>query len=247
MSEIEQYIPHLLELRKRALRSCLAFILVFLPFMFYSNKLYTFIAQPILSVLPKGSSLIATAVVTPFTVPLKLAFFATLVVVVPYILYQGWAFVAPGLYPKEKRLIAPIFLISTCLFYIGIAFAHFFVCPLTLSFFAYIVPEGVTVMTDLSHYLDFVLLLYGAFGLAFQVPVITFVLLMAGVTTIDSLTKKRPYIIVGAFTVGMLLTPPDVVSQVCLAIPLWFLFESGVLLARWLLPQPKAASKELSL
>ncbi len=241
VSNFEKYLPHLLELRKRALLCLYVYISVLFALFFLSNKLYTYLAQPILNVLPAPSTLIATQVLTPFTAPLKLAFFASLVLVFPYILYHLWAFIAPGLYRKEKRAVAPLFLMSTLLFYLGMVFAHFVVCPLTLRFLLLMAPEGVTLMTDFSDYLDFILMLYWVFGLAFQVPVFTFVLLWTNVISLEAIKKTRPYVIVGAFIVGMILTPPDVVSQICLAIPLWFLFEAGVLWAKWVLPSAKRA------
>lgn len=235
-TNIDKNLPHLLELRQRVIRCILGFFIVFIPLLYFSSELYTLTAQPILKALPQGGMLIATQVVTPFTVPIKLALFTTLIMVIPYILYHCWAFVAPGLYPNEKRTVLPILLISTCLFYSGIAFAHFIVCPLALNFFSHIAPRGVTVMTDMTHYLDFVLVVYFAFGAAFQVPIITYLLCRIGITSVQTLKKHRPYIIVGAFIVGMLLTPPDVISQILLAVPLLGLFEGGLLLTAWLLP-----------
>lgn len=245
MDSLDKILPHLLELRSRLMHCILFFIIIAAPLIFYSSELYTLIAQPILSSLPQGGMLVATQVITPFTAPLKLALFTTLVLTLPYLLYQIWCFVAPGLYRKEKRAILPILLISTSLFYIGMAFAHFIVCPMALNFFMHIAPKGVTVMTDISHYLDFVLVLYFAFGAAFQVPIITFLMIKVGFTSIETLKKHRPYIIVGAFVIGMLLTPPDVVSQILLAIPLLALFEGGLLLAKWLLP-PSLHSNHLN-
>ncbi|MBS0286371.1 MAG: twin-arginine translocase subunit TatC [Proteobacteria bacterium] len=236
MDAIERFIPHLIELRKRLLHCALAFVIVLIPLIIFSSELYTLIAQPILKTLPQGAMLIATEVVTPFTAPIKLALFSSATLLIPYFLYQAWSFVKPGLYKKEKRAIMPILLMSTTLFYVGMAFAHFLVCPAALSFFSHVAPKGVTVMTDMTHYLDFVLVLYFAFGLSFQVPIITYLLIRVGITSVEGLKKQRPYIIVGAFVIGMILTPPDVVSQCLLAIPLLGLFESGLLLAKWLIP-----------
>jgi len=233
---IDKYLPHLIELRQRILRCLLAYIIVLVPLIIFSSELYSAIAQPILKTLPMGGMLIATEVVTPFTAPIKLALFTTTIILIPYMLYHLWAFVRPGLYASEKKTIFPVLLISTTLFYLGMAFAHFIVCPLALSFFMQIAPKGVTVMTDMTHYLDFVLVLYFAFGVSFQVPIITFLLIRVGITSVDTLKKHRPYIIVGAFVIGMILTPPDVISQCLLAIPLLALFESGLLLAKWLQP-----------
>jgi len=232
MDNLEKYLPHLIELRQRLIRCFLAYGLALVPLIIFSSELYTLLAQPILESLPQGGMLIATEVVTPFTAPLKLALFTALVLLIPFILYQIWRFVAPGLYPNEKRMIFPIVFMSALLFYIGMLFAHFFVLPMALGFFMHVAPKGVTVMTDMTHYMDFVLVLYFAFGASFQVPIVTFILIRTGITTIEGLKKQRPYIIVGAFIIGMLLTPPDVVSQILLAVPLLGLFEGGVLLAK---------------
>jgi sec-independent protein translocase protein TatC len=239
VSTVEKFLPHLLELRQRLVRCALVFVIVLLPLLFFSSEIYTLVATPILSSLPQGSLLIATHVVTPFTVPLKLAFFVTFVILIPYILFQAWAFVAPGLYPQEKRVTLPLLCMSIGLFYVGMLFAHFLVLPMAIQFFAHIAPEGVTVMTDMTHYLDFVLVLYISFGLSFQVPIITFLLIRVGITSVAALKQQRPYIIVAAFIIGMLLTPPDVVSQIMLAIPLLGLFESGLLMAKWLIKPPE--------
>ena len=239
MDAVDKYIPHLIELRKRLLRCSLVFLIVLFPLIIYSSELYTLVAQPILNTLPTGSMLIATQVVTPFTAPIKLALFLSAILLVPYFLYHAWSFVKPGLYKNEKRALFPLLFFSTLLFYVGMAFAHFLVCPAALSFFSHVAPKGVTVMTDMTHYLDFVLVLYFAFGFSFQVPIITFLLIRVGITSVESLKKQRPYIIVGAFVVGMILTPPDVVSQCLLAIPLLGLFEGGLLMAKWLIPAKK--------
>ncbi len=232
MDNLEKYLPHFIELRQRLIRCFFAYALILTPLLIFSSELYTLLAQPILRSLPKGGMLIATEVITPFTAPLKLALFTSLVLAIPYILFQIWRFVAPGLYPNEKRMIYPIVLLSALLFYLGMLFAHFLVLPMALGFFMHVAPQGVTVMTDMTHYMDFVLVLYFAFGASFQVPIVTFILIRTGITSIDDLKKHRPYIIVGAFVIGMLLTPPDVVSQILLAVPLLGLFEGGVLLAK---------------
>jgi len=239
METVDKYLPHLLELRQRILRSFLVFIVVLIPLLIFSSELFSLLAQPILKTLPQGGMLIATEVITPFTAPMKLAIFTALIALIPYFLYQGWAFVKPGLYRNEKRTLLPIILLSTALFYTGMVFAHLFVCPLALSFFMAIAPKGVTVMTDMSHYLDFILVMYFAFGGAFQVPIITFLLIHFGITSVEALKKHRPYIIVAAFIIGMLLTPPDVISQILLAVPLLGLFEGGLLLAKWFAKDPK--------
>lgn len=226
-------LSHFIELRKRLIHCVIAYGMVLIPLLYFSRELYTLVAQPILKTLPQGGLLVATQVITPFTTPIKLSLFVSLIFIIPVLLYHAWAFVAPGLYRHEKRLLLPTLCCSTLLFYAGIAFAHFLALPLALGFFMTIAPEGVTVMTDITHYLDFVFVIYFAFGSAFQVPIITFILIQTGITSIETLEKKRSFIIVGAFVVGMLLTPPDVVSQILLAIPLLLLFEGGLLLAKW--------------
>lgn len=243
MNGVDKFLPHLIELRTRLIRCLLAYLIVVIPLIIFSSELFSLIARPILSSLPSNGLLIATQVVTPFTAPIKLALFTTTIFLIPFFLYQIWSFVKPGLYPNEKRTILPVLLLSTCLFYIGMAFSHFVVCPLALNFFMQIAPKGVTVMTDITHYLDFILVLYFAFGVSFQVPIITFMLIRVGITSVESLKKQRPYIIVGAFVIGMLLTPPDVISQCLLAIPLLGLFESGLLMSKWLIPAPHSLVK----
>lgn len=233
MNAFETFVPHLIELRRRLMQCVLIYLCVLAPLLFFSSELYTLIAQPILNTLPQGGLLVATQVVTPFTTPLKLALFTSFIMLVPLLLYHAWAFVAPALYPHEKRAIRPALFFSTLLFYVGIAFAHFLVLPMALGFFMHIAPKGVTVMTDITHYLDFVFVIYLAFGAAFQVPIITFILIQTGMISIEALEKNRAYIIVAAFVIGMILTPPDVISQIMLAIPLLGLFESGLLLAKW--------------
>lgn len=198
----------------------------------FANELYEILAAPLMSALPEGNSMISTQPHGPFFVPFKFAFAVAVAVAMPYLLYQLWAFVAPGLYSHEKRLAVPILVSSSLLFYLGILFAYFAVFPIIFAFFAGSAPEGVSVMTDINMYLSFVLKLFFAFGLAFEVPVATVLLVKAGITTPESLAKKRPYIIVGAFAVGMLLTPPDIFSQTMLAIPVWVLFELGLYFSR---------------
>ena len=230
----KKFLPHIIELRQRLLKFFIVFAILLTPLIIFSNTLYTLIAQPLLKNLPEGGRLIATEVITPFTAPIKLALFSTLILLIPYLLYHLWAFVKPALYRHEKRTIFPVLFISILLFYIGMAFAHFIVCPLALSFFMHTAPQGVTVMTDMNDYLDFMLVLYFAFGAAFQVPIITFLLCRFNIVSIETFKKQRPYIIVAAFIIGMLLTPPDVISQILLAVPLLGLFEGGLLLARLL-------------
>ena len=229
------FISHLIELRDRLLRIVIFLALIFAVIFPFANDVYNFLATPLLAHMPQGSSMIAVEVVSPFLTPLKMAMYASLMLGMPYLLYQIWAFVAPGLYHKEKRLAIPLLISSVVLFYAGVAFAYFVVFPLVFGFLINVAPEGVAVMTDINKYLDFVLALFFAFGLAFEVPVATIILIAMGITTAESLTKKRPYIIVSAFVVGMLLTPPDVISQIMLALPMWLLFEGGIIMSHILI------------
>ena len=226
------FVEHLVELRNRLLRVVVVVSLLLLCMMPFANRLYALLAAPLLAEMQMGSSMIATQVASPFLTPFKLALVAALLIAMPYILYQFWAFVAPGLYRHEKRLVFPLMVTSSLLFYLGMAFAYFVVFPLMFAFFQAVAPEGVEIMTDISSYLDFVLKIFFAFGLAFEVPIATVVLVWTGFTTPEALVEKRPYIIVGAFVVGMLLTPPDLISQTLLALPVWVLFEIGVIFAR---------------
>ena len=226
-------IAHLAELRNRLLRSLACVFVVFLGLSVFANDIYAMIAGPLLAQLPEESSMIATEVAAPFLVPFKLTFFAAVFVSVPYLLYQAWAFVAPGLYQNERRLVLPLISSSVILFYLGNAFAFFIVFPLLFAFLTSSAPVGVTVMTDIGHYLNFILKMFFAFGLAFEVPIVIILLVWTGIASVESLAKKRPYIIVGAFTAGMLLTPPDIISQVLLAVPVWLLFELGLILGRF--------------
>jgi len=226
-------ISHLAELRDRLLRSLACVFSLFLVLSFFANDIYHAVALPLLAQMPENTTMIATEVASPFLVPFKLAFFTALFFSMPYILYQTWAFIAPGLYQKEMRFALPLLVTSIVLFYVGICFAYFAVFPLLFGFLTAAAPAGVSVMTDISHYLNFILKLFFAFGMAFEVPIATILLVTTGITTTEALAAKRTYIIVGAFTVGMLLTPPDVVSQVLLALPIWFLFESGLVLSRY--------------
>jgi sec-independent protein translocase protein TatC len=232
-------IAHLVELRSRLIRALAAVLLVFLALTPFSQLLYSAIARPLIEALPINSSMIATEVASPFLVPFKLTIFLALFISMPYLLYQAWAFVAPGLYRNEKRFALPLLLTSILLFYFGMAFAFFIVFPLLFGFFTSVAPSGVTVMTDISHYLDFILKLFFAFGLAFEVPIATILMVSAGIVSIESLSRKRPYIILGAFVAGMLLTPPDIISQILLAGPIWLLFELGLVFARYFAPQPE--------
>ena len=228
MSEPSSLISHLIELRSRILKALLSVFVVFLCLFYFAQELYRYLALPLIATLPEGATMIATAVAAPFLATFKLTLVLSFFIAIPVVLYQIWAFVAPGLYRNEKRLIAPLLASSTILFYSGMAFAYYIVFPLVFMFFNSVAPEGVLVSTDISSYLDFVLKLFFAFGLAFEVPIAVILMCWTGVTTADNLRKKRPYVVVGAFVVGMLLTPPDVISQVLLAIPMWILFEIGV-------------------
>ncbi|XAW89486.1 twin-arginine translocase subunit TatC [Vibrio sp. CDRSL-10 TSBA] len=236
MSSVEQTQPlisHLLELRDRLLRCIAAVIVVFVGLIYFSNTIYEFVSRPLVDRLPEGATMIATDVASPFFTPLKLTLIVAVFISVPFILYQVWAFVAPGLYKHERRLIFPLLLSSSLLFYCGVAFAYFVVFPLVFGFFTAISLGGVEFATDIASYLDFVLALFMAFGVAFEVPVAIILLCWTGVTTPKELGEKRPYIIVAAFIVGMLLTPPDMVSQTLLAIPMCLLFEIGLFFARF--------------
>lgn len=238
----QPFVAHLIELRDRLLRVLAAILAVFLVLAPFANDVYTALAGPLLAHLPDNSSMIAIDVASPFLTPFKLTLVAAIFLTVPWWLYQLWAFVAPGLYRHERRLVAPLLVSSTLLFYLGISFAYFVVFPLAFSFLIGVAPDGVSVMTDISRYLDFVLTIFFAFGLAFEVPVATVLLVMIGVTTPDSLRAKRPYVIVAAFIVGMLLTPPDVISQTLLAIPIWLLFEVGIFCSRIMLKRRDQAA-----
>lgn len=228
----QSLLEHLTELRDRLLHMVLAVLILFLVLFPFSEQIFTTVAQPLLALMPEGTSMIATSVTSPFLVPFKLVLLLAVLLAVPYLLHQLWAFVAPGLYSHEKRLAVPLLVSSVFLFYCGIAFAYFVVFPLLFAFFIAIAPEGVAVMTDIGQYLDFIIAIFFAFGIAFEVPVATFLLILAGATTADSMARKRPYIIVGAFVIGMLLTPPDVISQSLLAVPMWALFEIGLIMSR---------------
>lgn len=226
------FISHLLELRDRLLRMVVVILVFFVLLFPFSEEIFTYFAQPLLELMPDGTSMIATGVTSPFLVPFKLVLMLSVLLSLPYTLYQVWAFIAPGLYKHEKKLVAPLVFSSVMLFYCGIAFAYFVVFPLLFGFFIAIAPEGVSVMTDIGQYLDFILAIFFAFGIAFEMPVATFLLVQAGVTTVESLSAKRPYIIVGVFVIGMFLTPPDIISQSLLAIPMWLLFEIGLVASR---------------
>lgn len=232
----ESLLGHLIELRNRLLKSIVAIVIVFIGLAAFAQDIYHVLAQPLMAVLPENSSMIATDVAAPFFAPFKLTFIVAICLAIPYVLLQIWQFVAPALYQREKRLMAPLVISSTLLFYSGIAFAYFVVFPIIFGFFTSAAPEGVTVATDISNYLDFVLKLFFAFGLSFEIPIAILLLVWSGASSRASLAEKRPYIVVGAFILGMLLTPPDVMSQTLLAVPMWLLFELGLLLSRFYQP-----------
>ncbi len=232
-SNEQPFLDHVIELRTRILRSMVVVMCLFVPLYVYANELYTLVAAPLMSHLPNNGTMIATEVASPFLTPFKLSIFAAIFLGMPFLLHQMWGFVAPGLYLHEKKFALPLLLSSIFLFYLGIAFAYFLVFPLVFQFMAGVTPEGVTMMTDINRYLDFVLKMFFAFGFAFEIPIATLLLAWSGITTAAAMAAKRPYVIVGCFVVGMLLTPPDVISQLLLALPMWFLFEIGVIFARF--------------
>ena len=226
------FFSHLLELRNRLMWALAGVLVVFIPLAVFSQDLYTLLAQPLMGVLPEGASMIATEVASPFLTPLKLALIVSIVIAIPWILYQVWAFVAPGLYRHERRLVVPLLASSTFLFYCGMAFAYFVVFPLVFAFFTRVAPTGVQIMTDIKAYLDFVFSMFLAFGIAFEVPVALVLLTKAGVVDPRNMAKKRPYVVLWTFVIAMLLTPPDVISQTLLAIPMLLLFEIGLFFSR---------------
>jgi sec-independent protein translocase protein TatC len=236
-------ITHLLELRDRLLKSILVILLIFIGLYNWSNDLYLYISEPLRRFLPEGTSMIATEVASPFLTPFKLTLMSAIFLAIPMILHQLWAFIAPGLYKHEKKFAAPLLISSILLFYSGMAFAYYVVFPIIFGFFTSVGPEGVAVMTDINRYLDFVLKLFFAFGVAFEIPIATFLIIAAGLSTVASISEKRPYVIVGCFTVGMLITPPDVISQTLLAVPMWLLFEVGLLFGR-LVDKPEEENEE---
>lgn len=225
-------MTHLLELRNRLLKVFIVVLLVFAVLFPFSESLYLYISEPLRAFLPSASTMIATEVTSPFLTPFKLALISAMFISMPYSLYQLWAFVAPALYQQEKRIVVPLFCASVILFYAGMAFAYYLVFPLVFMFFTSVAPEGISVMPDIRAYLDFVLKLFMAFGLSFQIPIAVVILSWVGTVNPDNLAKKRPYVFVLCFVVGMLLTPPDIISQVLLAVPMWLLFEVGILFGR---------------
>ena len=236
MSTSENFIAHLIELRKRLMRSIIALLIAFVCLFPWASKLYALLARPLLAKLPKGGQMIATDVTTPFFVPMKVALMAAFLIALPFILYQLWRFIAPGLYAHEKRMVIPLIFASTLLFFCGMSFAYFVVFPIVFGFITSSAPVGVAVMTDIDKYLSFVLTMFMAFGVTFQVPVAVVLLVRMGVISVAKLREIRPYIVVASFVVGAIFTPPDVVSQLMLAVPLWLLYEAGILVASFTKP-----------
>ena len=229
--EKSSFLGHLQELRSRILKSLVVILTCFLALVYFSNDIYLILSEPLLSFLPDDSSMIATEVASPFLTPLKLTFYVSLLLSMPFLLNQIWKFIAPGMYENEKSLSFLLMLSSLILFYLGVLFTYFLVLPLVFSFFTAAAPDGILIMTDISRYLDFVLSMMFAFSIAFEIPVFIFLLIWSGISSSESLRSKRSYVIIGCFTVGMLVTPPDVISQSLLAIPAWILFELGIVMA----------------
>ncbi len=234
MSESDSFMSHLIELRDRLMRAILALFIVFGCLFYWARDIYTLLAAPLLAEMPAGTQMIAVEVAAPFFVPVKVTMFASLIVALPYILYQAWAFVAPGLYMHEKRMVLPLIATSTLLFLVGMAFAYFIVFPVVFHFITTFAPTGVAVMTDIQKYFDFVLTLFLAFGVAFETPIAVVILTRMGIVSLEKLKQARPYVVVGAFVLAAIFTPPDVVSQLLLAFPLWLLYEVGLIVAGWL-------------
>lgn len=242
---VEQpFVAHLIELRDRLLRAVLVIIVLFLALIGFSNDLYIFLAEPLIASLPQGSSMIATGVIAPFLTPFKLTLVVSIFAAIPFLLYQAWSFIAPGLYKNERRLAFPLIVSSTILFYTGMVFAYYVVFPLVFGFMATTTPDGVAQAPDISMFLDFAIKLFFAFGVAFEVPIATILVIWSGLTTAESLAAKRPYVIVAAFVIGMLLTPPDIISQTLLALPMWVLFELGLIFSKMYKPNKDEADEE---
>ena len=237
-------VQHLLELKSSLTRAILLIILLFIGLFPFANEIYTYVSEPLTRYLPEGTSMIATAVASPFLTPFKLSFVLAIYLSMPYLLYQIWRFIAPALYSHEKQLVAPILFFSSFLFYAGGLFAYYVVFPLVFGFLSQTAPEGVTIATDISLYLDFVIKMFFAFGMAFEVPIVTVLLILTGMTTAEKLSHSRPYIIVGAFVIGMLLTPPDIISQTLLAVPMWLLFEIGLIVGGYVVKRRTANKNE---
>lgn len=238
LTDVEQpFIDHLIELRDRLIKALVVVGVIFIGLSFWANEIYTYLAGPLTRHMPAGTQMIAIGVASPFLAPIKLTLMVAVFLAVPFVLYQAWAFIAPGLYQHEKRLALPLLVASVVLFYSGMVFAYFVVFPLIFQFMVMTTPAGVAVMTDINQYMDFVLTLFVAFGVSFQVPIATILLVAAGIVSRQSIADKRPYAIVMAFIIGAVLTPPDVISQTLLALPIWLLFEAGLLCSRFLVPR----------
>ena len=233
----QPFMAHLIEFRDRMLRAVASVIVIFIGLFSFSNELYLYVSEPLRQYLPESSTMIATDVASPFLTPFKLTLVLSMFAAMPYILYQVWAFVAPGLYKREKKIVIPLFMSSVFLFYAGMAFAYYVVFPLVFLFFTSVGPDGIAIMTDIRSYLDFVLKLFFAFGVSFEIPIAVVILSWMGAVDPDKLAKKRPYVFVLCFIFGMLLTPPDILSQTLLAIPMWMLFEVGILFGRLIVPK----------
>ncbi len=242
MTPTESFVIHLIELRNRLLRAVAGLLVVFIALFPFADKMYSLLAAPLLAKLPQGAQMIATAVTTPFFVPMKVTMLAAFLIALPWMLYQCWAFVAPGLYAHEKRLLVPLLVSALILFFTGMAFAYFAVFPVVFGFIVASTPQGVAVMTDIAEYLDFVMGMFMAFGFAFEVPVAVVLIALMGWVNLSQLKEARAYVVVGAFVLGAIFTPPDIVSQFMLALPLWLLYEAGLLVVRWM-PQPATASR----
>jgi len=238
----ETLIDHLIELRQRLMRAVLSILFIFCGLFYFANDIYLFVSEPLRLLLPEGSSMIATGITSTFFTPFKLTIVLSIFLAVPVILHQVWSFISPGLYQNEKKVAIPLLVFSIILFYAGIVFAHFVVFPLMLKFFTSIGPTEIVVMPDISQFLDIALKLYFAFGIAFQIPIATLLVIWSGITTAKSLSEKRAYVVVGCFVFGMLLTPPDIISQTLLAVPMWFLFEVGIVMGRMV--EPKDTDEE---
>jgi len=228
----QSLISHLIELRACIIRAVICIFIVLVILLPFANQIYNFVATPLIAKLPEGSNMIATEVISPFFAPFKLTIFCAVFFTVPYTLYQAWSFITPGLYSNEKKLVLPLLVSSTLLFYTGVLFAYYIVFPVLFAFLTKTAPEGIIIMTDINQYLNFILKLFFAFGVSFEIPVATFLLIRSGFVNVTTLETNRPYIIVAAFVIGMLLTPPDVISQILLAVPIWLLFESGLILGK---------------
>tara|TARA_R110001606_G_scaffold332597_1_gene480447 strand:- start:150 stop:932 length:783 start_codon:yes stop_codon:yes gene_type:complete len=237
-------VDHLIELRDRIMKSLAAILLLFLSLFYFSNDIYTFVATPLMSVLPENMGMIAIDPTSPFFAPFKLTFYVSLFLAAPYILYQLWSFIAPGLYQNEKALAIPLFISSVLLFYAGIAFAYYVLFGFVFAFFVSVAPEGIMVTPDINSFLSFALAIFFAFGLAFEIPIAVFLLIWVGIVEPEDLTSKRPYVVVGCFVIGMLLTPPDPFTQSMLALPMWMLFEVGIVFGRLVKRRQKAKEAE---